>query len=290
VQSLLAENTSPGANGAGGGLYVAGGDVRLVNSTVSGNVSEVGTGVVVASDGRLRLESSTVAYNDYSPITAGVVSNAASPDQLVLQNSILANSSGSGGGPALSGPALSEGHNLIETYLGVVPVTPQPGDIFVRDAIVGLLANNGGPTRTITLFATSEAAGAGQTTLAVDQRGYARTGTPSIGAFEFGGVPVAGETGPVVGTAPGAFALSVAVPNPFRASTSLRFTTATADPVEVALYDALGRRVQTLYSGAPGPSADTEVRVDGAALPPGVYVVRVSSGVSSATQRLTVVR
>ncbi len=87
-----------------------------------------------------------------------------------------------------------------------------------------------------------------------------------------------------------AFALSRAVPNPFRGVTTFQFTTAMAESVEVALFDALGRRVRTLYVGTPGAGTPVEVTVDGASLPPGVYVVRLNSGTAIATRRLTVVR
>jgi hypothetical protein len=55
------------------------------------------------------------------------------------------------------------------------------------------LADNGGPTATIALSASSPAINAGGDALAskLDQRGYVRSGASDIGAFEFGGAPLA---------------------------------------------------------------------------------------------------
>ncbi len=68
--------------------------------------------------------------------------------------------------------------------------------------------------------------------------------------------------------------LSVPSPNPFtdRASVTVRAPSGTA--VRATLHDVLGRVVAVLHDGPTG-GAETEVRVPGAGLAPGVYLVRV---------------
>jgi hypothetical protein len=89
--------------------------------------------------------------------------------------------------------------------------------------------------------------------------------------------------------APPAFALRAA-PNPTRAGAAIDFALPRAGDVELALYDALGRRVQTLLRGsaAAGP---VHVAWDGrdargAEAPPGVYLLRLSALGRSETRRL----
>ena len=95
--------------------------------------------------------------------------------------------------------------------------------------------------------------------------------------------PVA--TDPEAGT-PTVFSVASAYPNPFRASAALRFTLPTADEVRLAVYDVLGRRVlaEDLGRFEPGTHA---ADLDGAALPAGVYIARLSTvGGAAATVRL----
>jgi T5SS/PEP-CTERM-associated repeat protein len=101
-------------------------------------------------------------------------------------------------------------------------------------------------------------------------------------ALEQGGVVVRSESDGVPTTttadapAPQAHgeAAVEAFPNPFAARLTLRYILPTAGDHTVDLLDALGRRVRRLAEGAraAGPH---EIRVDGAGLAPGVYVVRV---------------
>lgn len=81
----------------------------------------------------------------------------------------------------------------------------------------------------------------------------------------------------------------VPVPNPLSARGAVRFGLAEAADVNVALYDALGRQVAVLAQGPYGPGRH-EAHLDAAALPTGVYVVRVVAGGDVQTARLTVSR
>jgi len=98
--------------------------------------------------------------------------------------------------------------------------------------------------------------------------------------------PVAAEPGP-----PPAENLSLTVqPNPARGEASVTLTLGAPAEVEAAVYDVLGRSVALLHDG-PLPAGARTLAFDGAALPAGVYVVRVTArrgGTSTVvTRRLT---
>ena len=85
-------------------------------------------------------------------------------------------------------------------------------------------------------------------------------------------------------------ALSAPAPNPTRGRAVLTLTADTAQTVSAALYDALGRRVAMLFEGAVAADAPQPLVVDGAALPAGVYVVRVEGETFSLSRSVTLAR
>lgn len=106
----------------------------------------------------------------------------------------------------------------------------------------------------------------------------------------------------VLGTAPPpppdpptVLALEQNFPNPFRVGSATSIVFAVPDgidgPAEVAVYDALGRRVRTLARdlgpGEQGTSWDGR-DATGGAVPPGVYVVRLAAGGDERTVRVLV--
>jgi hypothetical protein len=105
-----------------------------------------------------------------------------------------------------------------------------------------------------------------------------------------------GLTTPTTAADPGApagpgaaFALSAPTPNPAHGAAHLTLRLDRAQPVTVAVYDALGRTVATLHEGA--LSAGTHpLTVDAGALAPGLYVVRAAGDGGATTTRLVVAR
>ena len=77
-------------------------------------------------------------------------------------------------------------------------------------------------------------------------------------------------------------------PNPSAGRSHVAFGLAAAADVRVSVYDALGREVAVLAEGPRGPGRHT-VALDGSALAPGVYAVRVS-GPEAHAARFTVAR
>ncbi|HYE95105.1 MAG TPA: M14 family zinc carboxypeptidase [Rubricoccaceae bacterium] len=105
--------------------------------------------------------------------------------------------------------------------------------------------------------------------------------------------------GTVVGGEPAAeepltFGLAGAYPNPIREQARIPFTLSATADVELAVYDALGRRVRVLAEGE-RPAGPHEAVWDGRdaagrRLASGVYVVRLDAGGRTASQRVAVVR
>jgi hypothetical protein len=112
-----------------------------------------------------------------------------------------------------------------------------------------------------------------------------------IDAFTF--VPPGGVLAvtPPTGTAS---ALLAARPNPFGASTTIRFVAATSGRAEITVFDLLGRRQRTLLDGHV-PAGEREVVWDGrddsgAQTPAGVYLCRVRTDDIVQTRRMILVR
>ena len=84
-------------------------------------------------------------------------------------------------------------------------------------------------------------------------------------------------------------ALHPAYPNPFTATTTVRYDLAHAGTVRLAVYDALGRRVALLVDEAKEPGRH-RARFDASRLASGVYVVRMTTSNYVQTHRLTLVR
>jgi hypothetical protein len=83
----------------------------------------------------------------------------------------------------------------------------------------------------------------------------------------------------------GAFALGTPYPNPFTTTATLAYTLDRAGPIRLELFDALGRRVSLIEDDARA-AGTYRVHVRGEGLPPGLYVVRLTSDEQMVTQRL----
>ena len=77
-------------------------------------------------------------------------------------------------------------------------------------------------------------------------------------------------------------------PNPASGAATVQFAVPERQRVTLRLYDALGRRVQTLVDGA--RNGRQQVRLHTTDLSSGVYFLRLRAGGSVPTQRVTVVQ
>ncbi len=178
--STFSGNTA--VDGAGG-IGILGGTLTLKNTTVSGNSADIGAGVGLGF-GVVSIGNTIVAGN-----TAAVQSDDVYEDDEDTFTDL--------------------GNNVLGSTEGTVgfTVTTQKGTAASPlNAQLNALADNGGPTSTVSLKATSPANGSGSTAICtaapvsgVDQRGNAREATCDVGAFELpgGSVPPVPDAGVV---------------------------------------------------------------------------------------------
>ena len=153
--------------GVGGAFYTFGGTVTLNNSTVSGSSAYRCSGVcggtggaIVNGSGNLAMNNGTVSGNSAGGIVNGGTAT--------LQNSIVANNSGSNCG----GTITSHGYNLSSD--GTCNFN-HAGDLDNHDPMLGPLQNNGGPTQTMALLPGSPAIDAGNPSGCTDGQGHLLT-------------------------------------------------------------------------------------------------------------------
>jgi surface protein len=87
-----------------------------------------------------------------------------------------------------------------------------------------------------------------------------------------------------------ALKLTVPAPNPVSSTATLSFAVKEKAQATVAVYDLLGRRVETLYGGTPTPGQQQRVQMDASTLPSGAYLLRLRAAGRTETQRVTVLR
>jgi CSLREA domain-containing protein len=177
--STVANNR--GLLGDGGGIWNDGGTVTLNNSTVSGNVSAGLGGGIVNTGTLLTLTNSTVAGNIAQSAPGGILNG----NNTIANNTIVANNAG---GNCSGNPVIPHLSNYNLSSDGTCVFTSS-GDLVNTNAVLGPLANNGGPTATHALLLGSPAIDAvplAACGLSTDQRGVARPqGTAcDIGAYE----------------------------------------------------------------------------------------------------------
>jgi hypothetical protein len=104
--------------------------------------------------------------------------------------------------------------------------------------------------------------------------------------------PTGTDSEPII---PDELALIQNYPNPFNMETMISFSLPSTDDVELVVYDLLGRKVATLYSG-PAEAGTTNVRWDGRSssgdeIASGVYYYTLTvSGGESRTRRMTLLK
>jgi predicted outer membrane repeat protein len=176
----------------GGGLFQDGGFVTVLSTTVSSNSGYQSGGGLDIEGGSAVLVSLTVAEN--AAASGGGLFVAAGANPVLLRNSIVWGNTDLGGAANnIGGQALdpSSSYNLIGTGgSGGLTNGVNHNLVGVVDAGLLPLANNGGPTLSYALAASSPARGAGDPTLVGDplfgwdQRDVPRTAPVAIGAFQ----------------------------------------------------------------------------------------------------------
>jgi hypothetical protein len=88
---------------------------------------------------------------------------------------------------------------------------------------------------------------------------------------------------------PEAFALEQNYPNPFNPIADIGFRIADRSPVNLSVYDLLGRRVATLVDDTRGPGVYS-VSFDASNLASGTYLYRLTAGRFTAVRRMVLVK
>ena len=186
-RSTIAGNIS---SDVGGGLRLLG-NATIVNSTISGNESTgwYGGGLFM-TDGVVNMTNTTVAENispSFAPAAVFVGTFGPGSATLNLGNSIIANN-------------VAEGCFLAPFGAGAVAINSLGNNLFtdgtcflvgsdqvVGNALLGPLADNGGPTWTHALLAGSPAIDAANNAVCpvTDQRGVTRDAACDVGSYEY---------------------------------------------------------------------------------------------------------
>lgn len=176
INSTVSANTA-GGTFVGGGIHSAAGSMWVSSSTISGN-SARGAGGIGVYGGNSMVTHSTITGNTGAMPDDGGGIDANGDSPLVLYNTIVAGNLGTTND--VVGDFASSGHNLIGKA-GITATGLIAGDLVgtsaaPRDAKLGPLQNNGGPTPTHALLDDSPAIDAGDDRNAPqsDQRGRPR--------------------------------------------------------------------------------------------------------------------
>lgn len=93
----------------------------------------------------------------------------------------------------------------------------------------------------------------------------------------------------VVTSLPEDFQLGAVYPNPFNASTKIRFNLQKNQRVALTVYDVMGRRIQVLQQGQIS-AGDHEISWSPGNIPSGVYFVRLEGASHQATKRIVLLK
>jgi hypothetical protein len=213
----FAGTSGGGGAGLGGGMCSLFGSLTLINSTLTANTAQGGSGFAGGSgyggaifnlDGTLNITFATIAANTVAggagtikgSADGGAVYNlaygnniatgAAQSSTATILDSILSNSSGGNdlvnkvvnGANTNTALATLSGPDLVMSASGTISGTPALTD----DPQLGPLQNNGGltPTMAVTTSSPAYQAGVSVPGITTDQRGIPRHDPPTLGAFE----------------------------------------------------------------------------------------------------------
>ena len=188
VPLVLVNSTFSGnATGAhAGGIFLGGGtDADVSNCTFANNTTPGNAGALWAGNGNVRVTHTTFANNaaDYGPAIFKGASGTVRLTDVVFSNNTTENDFSAvachetfeDGGGNIQWPNVKNNGN---------PDMPCAASIMFADPQLAALADNGGPTQTMAIPATSPAVGAAVTCDGYDQRGTLRSAPCDSGAYE----------------------------------------------------------------------------------------------------------
>ena len=187
--STISGNTT--TTSGGGGVWILGGTLSIMGSTISENTSSFYAGGVLLNNSTATIRHSTIANNTSAQSGGGI--DIFYSGSATLDHTIVANNTSRTGGPDIRG-SVTANWSLIEDTTGAT--VSGANNVTGSDPLLDVLTNNGGPTETHALLPGSPAldtgdpaavAGVGNVPL-FDQRGTGfdrvKFGRIDIGAFE----------------------------------------------------------------------------------------------------------
>ncbi|MCA9989611.1 MAG: family 16 glycosylhydrolase [Anaerolineales bacterium] len=187
IRSTISGNVS---NDVGGGLRLLS-NAQISNSTISGNEATGWYGgALFLTDGVLDMTNTTVTANvspGFAPAAVFVGTFGPGSATLNLVNSIVAGNANEGCFLAPFGAGAVAINSLGNNVFSDATCFPVGSDQIVASALLGPLANNGGPTWTHALLSGSPAIDMGNNAYCpvVDQRGVPRDAACDVGAYEY---------------------------------------------------------------------------------------------------------
>jgi CSLREA domain-containing protein len=192
-RSAISFNRAAGDTPRGGGLAVVADDTELLDTTISGNISDA-TGGGLYTTGNVEMHNVTIARNDAlgpSPSGGGIQQLFDDPNDLTVAFNTLVVENFGGNCLGTSNDQIAARFSMADDLLCNVPQEPAFGNTPIppETASISDLRDNGGPTDTHELFADSPAlaeAEPGTCSGEYDQRGLARDlgGACDVGAYE----------------------------------------------------------------------------------------------------------
>jgi CSLREA domain-containing protein len=159
ISNSTISGNSAGKNGDGGAIFDGGGDLTLDSDTITSNVAKAGSALFTDASGQLvTVRDSIISHN-----TTRAVGGTENDCGLSTMS------------PDIAIAASSEGGNVLGMSQCVVQLGP--GDTISKTPMLGPLANNGGPTKTMKPGTSSPARKIGLACLPTDQRGHTRPPT-----------------------------------------------------------------------------------------------------------------
>jgi len=92
------------------------------------------------------------------------------------------------------------------------------------------------------------------------------------------------------GTVPEKFNLLPNYPNPFNPTTTISYDVPEEAPVEITVYDMLGRKISTLVNDASHRAGTFDISFNGSGLGSGVYLLRLNTDSTSKVQKMTLLK
>ena len=172
----LTDSTVSGNNASddGGGIRSSSGAITLTSSTVSGNSSVNDGGGIRSYSGHVALTHSTITNNSAASGGGVYVVNSYDNPGFTVLHSIIAGNTATTGPDLVHDPdsVLTIDYSLIgDTSGSAITAATGTGNVLDQPALLGPLADNGGPTQTHALLPGSPAIDAGDPNAVAGQNG-----------------------------------------------------------------------------------------------------------------------